>query len=71
MGALAIRTEKSGSLQQWESDLVNLGTLERHVQFYIGDKIIEGESEGYITRGKYDRVSELTGIEKQTLKEYV
>jgi hypothetical protein len=62
---------KSGSLQQWESDLVNLGTIERHVQFYIGDKILEGEEEGYITRGKYDRVAELTGIEKSTLAVFV
>ena len=62
---------KSGSLKQWESDLVNLGTVERHVQFYIGDKILEGEEEGYITRGKYDRVAELTGIEKDKLMQYV
>jgi len=63
--------KKSGSLQQWEIDLTNLGTIERHVQFYIGDKILEGEDEGYITHGKYDRVAKLTGIEKHNLQDYV
>jgi DNA (cytosine-5)-methyltransferase 1 len=68
---IAFEFKKSESLQQWEADLVNLGTLGRHVQFHIGDKIIEGEDEGYITRGVYDRVMELTGIEKLSLKQYV
>lgn len=62
---------KSGSREQWERDLTNLGTIERHVQFYIGDKILEGETEGYIKRGIYDRIAELTGIEKKTLQNYV
>ena len=63
--------QKSGSLEQWKSDLINLGTIERHVQFYIGDKILEGEGEGYIQRGKYDMVAELTGIDKGTLANYI
>jgi 16S rRNA G966 N2-methylase RsmD len=63
--------EDSPTREHWESCLVNLGTIERHVQFFIGDKILEGEGKGYITRGVYDRVAELTGIEKKTLEQYV
>ena len=63
--------KKSGSLEQWKSDLINLGTIERHVQFYIGDKILEGEGEGYIQRGKYDLVAKLTGHEINTLRTYM
>jgi DNA modification methylase len=68
--SLPLRIE-ANSRQEWESQLINLGTIERHVQFFIGDKILEGEGKGYIQRGIYDRVAELTGIEKQTLKTYV
>ena len=64
-------SKESETFEQWQSDLVNLGTIERHVQFFIGDKILEGETKKYIERGKYDLVSELTGIEKSLLMEYV
>jgi len=65
------QTNLSRSFDQWKRDLIKLGTIEKHVQFYIGDKILEGETEGYIQRGKYDLVSELTGIPKHTLQNYV
>lgn len=62
---------KSNSLLEWEAKGVNLGTIDRHVQFYIGDWLLEGWDSGYIKRGVYDRASELTGIEKETLYKYV
>jgi len=62
--------KKSESLIEWEAKGVNLGTIDRHVQFYIGDWLLEGWDNGYIKRGVYDRASELTGIEKQILKDY-
>lgn len=56
---------------EWEADLVNLGTFGRHVQFYIGDKILEGWDSEYIERGVYDRAAELTEINIKTLQHYV
>jgi len=63
--------KKYSNKQEWEDYLINLGTLDRHVQFFIGDAILDGEEKKYIERGKYDRVAELTGIDKNSLRDYV
>ena len=65
------RKEHFNDKQDWEMYLTNLGTIERHVQFYKGDAIAIGWESGYAPRGTYEEASRLTGDSIATLQQYV
>ena len=63
------RKEHFNDKQDWEMYLTNLGTIERHVQFYKGDAIAIGWESGYAPRGTYEEASRLTGDSIATLQQ--
>ena len=51
--------------------MINLSTLDNHIQFAIGDGILQGWKGGYVERGLYDEIAIATGMSKHTLSNYV
>ncbi len=57
--------------QEFLDYMTNLSTLDNHIQFAIGDGILKGWEGGYVERGLYDEISNVTGMSKSTLNDYV
>ena len=58
------------SQDEWEHVGEKLGEMARASCWWIGDWINYGEDAGYISREKYERAVELTGLARQTLRTY-
>lgn len=55
---------------EWEKIGSAIGRLERAKCWWIGDWINYGEDAGYVSREKYDRAVEITGLARGTLWNY-
>ncbi len=63
--------KKPTSQEEYDEGLKNYGKFGRLWQLGLADWMLTGQEEGYMKRGVYDRASELTGIDKRTLQNYV
>lgn len=55
---------------EWEEIGHSLGRANRASGWWIGDWINYGEDAGYVTRGKYEAAEQVTGLARETLKNY-
>ncbi len=63
--------KKPTSQEEYDEGLKNYGKFGRLWQLGLADWMLTGQEEGYMKRGVYDRASELTGIDKRALQNYV
>ncbi len=58
------------SLEEWKELGCGLIRLEKGVQFWIGDWARFGKKKGYTSSQVYDELEEITGLARQTIKDY-
>src|SRR6056297_2272549 len=59
------------SQQEFDDGLKNFGRFGRLWQLALARWLLTGQEKGYMQRGVYDRASEMTGIAKHNLQDYV